>query len=246
MNISQLLEQSRAFRQRLLALKVSNPPSGFTWYGYEIFGNFTHLERMLTGENREIFARVKDRPILDVGAADGDLAFFLESLGYRVDIVDWPSTNWNGLRGARRIKELLGSGVGIHEIDIDAVFEPPSRYGLVVFLGILYHLRNPMLALERFARCSDYLLLSTRVARFAPDGRTALDGVSVAYLLGPEECNNDATNWWIFSRPGLRKLVARAGWQILDELSVGATERSDPARPDRDERVFMLLRSAHA
>jgi hypothetical protein len=246
MNIAELRDEAARFRDRLATIKSANPPVDFTWYGYNILGNLSHLEKTLKQERRDILERIKGKPVLDVGAADGDLAFFLESLGYEVDIVDWPATNWNGLRGAHRLKELLGSAVGIHEVDIDGPFDMQKRYGLVLFLGILYHLKNPFFALERFARTTEYLMLSTRVARVAPDQRTNLDAISVGYLLAPDECNNDATNWWIFSRPGLRRLVDRAGWNIEDEESVGDTRASDPASPDHDERVFMLLRSRYA
>ena len=105
--------------------------------------------------------------------------------------------------------------VGIRELDVDATFELERRYGLVLFFGILYHLRNPFLALDKFSTCAEYMLLSTRVARRSADGRTKLDDVSVGYLLDPDESNNDATNWWIFSRPGLRKLVRRAEERVL-------------------------------
>jgi hypothetical protein len=57
--------------------------------------------------------------------------------------------NFNMLRGARLLKETLGSKVEIHEVDLDSQFRlPRSDYGLVFFLGILYHLKNPFYALE--------------------------------------------------------------------------------------------------
>ena len=243
LTLDELRRRVPAFRERLLDIKRRNPPEGFTWYGYEIFGNVEHMNRLLTGARRAIFETVKDKAILDIGAADGDLAFFLESLGFAVDVIDLPQTNWNGLQGARRLRELLQSKVGIHEIDVDAPFELPRTYGLILFFGILYHLKNPFLALDRLSTRASHLFLSTRVARFTPGGRTPIGDVSVAYLLDPDEANNDATNWWIFSMAGLRKLVRRAGWEIQDECTVGDTKRSEPAAADHDERAFMLLRS---
>lgn len=242
MDIGALRSAAGAFEAHLEAIRAANPPRGFTWYGYDSMANIGVLDQLLEGDDRFLFSRTT-RPILDVGAADGAVAFFLESVGYQVEVIDLPATNWNGLRGIRTLKELLHSNVVVREIDIDGPFDAPRGYGLVLFLGILYHLKNPFFALERFSHSAPYLLLSTRVARYSPAGTTPLDDISVAYLLGPDECNHDATNWWIFSRPGLRKLVDRAGWDIACELSLGDTQSSDPVRPDRDERVFMLLRS---
>jgi hypothetical protein len=136
--------------------------------------------------------------------------------------------------------------VEIHDLDLDARFEMPrTTYDLVVFLGILYHLKNPFYVLETLARATRWCLLSTRVTRFAGEPRVDIHHLPVAYLLDPEECNNDSTNYWIFTEAGLRRLVARAGWDVADYVSLGNTTASDPASPEGDERAFVLLRSRH-
>ena len=48
----------------------------------------------------------------------------------------------------------------------------------------------------------------------------------VAYLLSPNESNNDATNYWIFSMKGLERIFDRAGWYITDIYSLGDTKKS--------------------
>jgi tRNA (mo5U34)-methyltransferase len=236
-----LLEEALSFQNLLTATKESLDPD-FPWYPYGSMSNFVHLRETF---NRHPLADLvsDDSRVLDVGAADGDLAFFLESLGIGTDVIDNPPTNFNGLRGARNLKAALGSSIGIHEIDLDSQFNlPAGRFSLVVFLGILYHLKNPYFALERFAQVADHMLLSTRIARFDPSGLEIRDS-SVAYLVGPDECNNDATNFWIFSEAGLRKILARTGWEILDWRAVGDTEASNPSDMARDERVFALVKS---
>lgn len=242
-----VLDACRAWRQRQLALKAAHPPADFTWYGWEILANIWHLDGLLDHRRRDFLARIAGQPIADIGAADGDLGFFLESLGFEVDLIDWPTTNWNGLRGARRLKELLDSRAGIHEVDLDSQFRlPRERYGLVCLLGILYHLKNPYFVLEQLAKRTQYCVLSTRVARQTADGAVRLDAAPLAYLLAPDECNDDATNFWIFSMPGLLRLVDRCGWNVVAQRTVGDTRRSNPSAPDRDERAFVLLESRHA
>lgn len=243
MNIAELRKRARKFSTELQRVKDHNPPEGLSFYGYDILSNLVHLDRLLTGANRDLFSALEGQRIADVGAADGDLSFFLESVGLAADIIDYGPTNWNGLRAARHLKSALGSSVGIHEIDLDAYFElPESRYGLILMLGILYHLKNPYYVLERFARHSDNLILSTRIARFALDG-TPLKDLPLAYLLAPDECNNDASNFWIFSEMGLRRILGRAGWEIVDFQTAGDGTHSNPADSDHDERAFVFARA---
>ena len=79
--------------------------------------------------------------------------------------------------------------------------------------------------------------------RFAGPSRTPVVDLPVAYLVAPDETNNDATNYWMFSPAGLERIVSRAGWSVLERYSVGDVIASDPSSPDHDERAFLLLRS---
>src|SRR5579884_1505092 len=168
MDSSQLNQAAQTFRTRLDQHKRQLAPSEFGWYPYGTLDNFYLLDRMLTGENRNFLDRVGEGAIVDIGAADGDAAFFLESLGYRAHVADFPPTNFNGCRGVRLLKESLKSAVEILETDLDAQFRlPGDRYELAFFLGILYHLKNPFLALESLAKSARYAFVSTRIARYS-------------------------------------------------------------------------------
>jgi tRNA (mo5U34)-methyltransferase len=215
------------------------------WYPYDILGNLTHLDLVLRGENRDLVRLAGDLPIADIGGADGDLAFTLEHAGWdNVDLIDTPAPNMNGLRAAWALRDHLGSRVRINDIDLDAQFRlPAERYGLVFLLGILYHLQNPFYVLRELSLRCTYCLLSTRVARFAGAERTRIAELPLAYLVGPDETNQDATNYWMFSPAGLDRIVERAGWSILERTSFGDVEASDPSSSEHDERTFMLLRS---
>lgn len=246
MKFDDVVERCSGFKESLTELKQKNPPTGFTWYGYDILANIWHVDGLLKDEHRDLLSRVAGMPVADIGAADGDLGFFFERLGFDVDIIDWPASNWNGLRGVRRLKELLNAEAGIHEVDLDSQFRlPKDRYGLVCLLGILYHLKNPYYVLEQLARSTRYCLLSTRVARRTADGKVDLSAAPLAYLLAPDECNNDATNYWIFSMPGLLRLADRCGWSVIAQRTVGDLHQSDPSSAEHDERAFLLLESRH-
>jgi len=247
MQIDQLMTALDAQTSRLSDARAQID-SDFPWYPYNILGNLVHVDGMLKGENRDLGRFTQGLPVADIGAADGDLAFVLEDIGgWQVDIVDTAATNMNGLRGARALRDHLSSTVNVHDIDLDRQFElPRERYGLVFLLGILYHLQNPYYMMRELAARADHCLLSTKVARFAGPQRTPIADLPVAYLVAPRETNNDPTNYWIFSPAGVERLVERAGWTILERANVGNTAESDPATPENDERMFMLLQSASA
>jgi tRNA (mo5U34)-methyltransferase len=165
----------------------------------------------------------------------------MESLGNQCDIYDFGPTNYNGLRGAYFLKERLKSNVGIYERDFDSQFNMTGKYDLIFFLGILYHLKNPYYVLEKLCQHSEHLVVSTRVCRHFRIGQPDSSIIPAAYLLGPTESNNDATNYWIFTRAGLERIFDRTGWSVIAIRTVGDTIASNPQDPSHDERVFALL-----
>jgi tRNA (mo5U34)-methyltransferase len=244
MDYSDFRAAAALWREQLASTKASAEPDGFTWYGYDILGNVDHIDGLLGEGQRDLLGRVRGERLADIGTADGDLGYLLSSLGYEVDLIDFPATNWNGMRGVRELGKRLASTARLHEVDLDSQFVlPHARYGLICLLGILYHLKNPYYVLEQIARHTRYCLLSTRIARFAGSPPQDVSTLPVAYLLRPDECNNDATNFWIFSREGLARIVERCGFRILALRTLGDTERSDPASAEHDERAFLLLES---
>lgn len=231
------------FRRRLEKARAQAAPQGFGWYPYNTLHQHPLLQKLLESSPVPLDRLLRSERVADIGCADADLAFFLESLGCEVDAIDHAATNFNGLRGASLLKQRLGSSVGIHAMDLDNRFRlPAEHYGLAVFLGILYHLKNPYYALETLAEQSRWCILSTRVARFTPDRSVSLQSLPVAYLLDERETNDDSTNYWIFSEAGMRRLLARTGWNICVAMPSGSAE-SDPVRQDADERMFYLLES---
>jgi SAM-dependent methyltransferase len=244
LDIAELLARADEFRGRFEALQRKLKPARFDWYPYDTFANFAHFDRLLSGDRRRLLALAGGRPVLDLGCADGALAFFLESLGLRVHALDYPASNYNRMQGVQALKEALGSRVEILAADLEReLFLPEPLYGLAFLLGTLYHLKNPFHVLESLATRARYLVLSTRIAGCTPGRRTDISGEPVAYLLAPGEANSDWTNFWIFSETGLRRLLDRSGWHVEDYLVAGPGDAAEPAAPGADARVFCLARS---
>ena len=239
---SSLSDLALSMKQRLWEIKLAHRPQAF-WYPHSTLTNVGLVEQLSANAGLNLLQVCKGKfgKVADIGTADGDLAFFLENHGLSVDAIDQEETNFNSFKGARIIKEALNSSVTIRSVDLDSQFSLPSqKYDAVFLLGTLYHLKNPMFVLEKLAQMTRYCFVSTRVAKQTTDGQL-LSGYPVAYLLGREECNNDSTNYWIFSDEGLKRLIDRTGWSLASYLTIGDTMNSTPSDPDRDERAFCFL-----
>jgi len=232
-----LQEQASEFSATLLRIKGGDP--GMQWYPYSSMSNVTHLMEILPETVKTgLSAGNAGLRVLDVGAADGDLGYFFESRGNAVDFLDNPPTNYNDCKGILALRGALGSPSRLITQDIDREIKLEGEYDLAIALGLLYHLRNPMLFLMELAQHARTMVLSTRVAERLPDG-TSIGSSSVAYLLRCRESNDDPTNYWCFSSLGLETVLRRSGWRVMATHSIGAGEESDPVTVAGDRRDFV-------
>jgi hypothetical protein len=198
------------FEQRILDIKRRVFPEPFDWYRFDSFANLTQFDKLIAGGLESLARLAGDEPVADIGVADGDLAFLFESLGCDVTAIDWPGTNANQMRGIELLRRELGSQVRILEIDLDDQFRlDGDRFGLVLALGLIYHLKNPFYFVEKLAIHSRRAVFSTRIL---PRGTTS---DPIARLTASREFEDDPTNFWFFSEAGLERLLDRAGWDIM-------------------------------
>lgn len=156
-------------------------------------------------------ASLHGKTVLDIGAWDGFFSFECERRGaarvVAADHFSWHGTGWGTKAGFNLAREALGSRV--EDVDIDVMDLSPERIGtfdVVLFLGVLYHLRHPYLALERVASVArDYLILET-VVDLVGLGRPAM-----AFYPG-RELNNDPTNWWGPNVPAVVAMLNTLGF----------------------------------
>jgi len=132
--------------------------------------------------------------VLDIGAWDGFYSFAAEKRGAsRVLATDWfvwKELRKNGKAGFELARKTLNSQVEDLEIDVlDLSPETVGIFDLVLFLGVLYHLPHPLLALEKVARVTGkQLILETHVDLLE------LERPAMAFYPG-RELNDDPTNW---------------------------------------------------
>jgi tRNA (mo5U34)-methyltransferase len=94
-------------------------------------------------------------------------------------------------RGFEIARRALNSKV--ESVEVDVLDIAPGKIGvfdLVFFLGVLYHMRHPLLALEKvFSVTGKQLILETHIER--------VGGTRPAMVFYPgSELNHDPTNWW--------------------------------------------------
>jgi len=196
------------FEQRVIEVRQRVRPEPFDWYRFDSFASLTHFDALLPGGLRALLQLAAKEPVADIGTGDGDMALLFASLGCNVTAMDWPGVNANQMVGVRLMKQELGSGIEIREVDLDDQFRlDGERYGLVLALGLLYHLKNPFYFLERLGWHARYCVLSTVVL-------PRRQKEPIARLVADREFYNDPTNFWYFSRAGMERLLDRCGWDI--------------------------------
>jgi Protein of unknown function (DUF1698) len=98
---------------------------------------------------------LRGKRVLDVGAWDGWFSFECERRGAEVVAVDCVE-----LDTFREARELLGSKVQYLTLDVTELSARwLGRFDVVLFLGVLYHLRHPLLGLEKAVELSTDLAL---------------------------------------------------------------------------------------
>ena len=96
-----------------------------------------------------------------------------------------------GKAGFELARDVLGSRVQDVDVDVlDLSAQKIGTFDVVLFLGVLYHVPNPLLALERVASVTGDLLILETVVDMVGVRRPA-----AAFYPG-RELNDDPTNWW--------------------------------------------------
>ena len=186
------------------------------------------------------------RRVLDIGCSDGYYSFRAERGGAEVVAIDDESSYLADDRrnGFRIAAELTGSNAtylpaDVHDLSPDGI----GQFDDLLFLNVLYHLKNPMLALERMAsvtRPGGRLFLKTY---YRTDVRLWIRGRCIGvdldrrpkwWFFPDRELSGDPTNWWAPNRAGLTALLEATGWEQIrhtgtwrDRIYVHASRASD-------------------
>ncbi|HET8551140.1 MAG TPA: TIGR04290 family methyltransferase [Gammaproteobacteria bacterium] len=164
--------------------------------------------------------------VLDIGCNAGFYSFELARRGADVLGIDEDPHYLKQARWARR-RLNLGGQVRFKQMGVYQLAKMQETFDLVLFLGVFYHLRYPLLALDRIADKIRRRLLFQSLS--LPGDAVATDVCGKGYLeiddlAAPEwprmafvehDFAGDTSNWWIPNKAAIEALLRTAGFRIL-------------------------------
>lgn len=150
------------------------------------------------------------RSLLDIGCWDGFYTFETERHGACVTSVDcWQPSNFFAAR------EALNSKAEFHELNVyDIRTDKIGSFDIVLFMGVLYHLRHPLLALERVCEVTrDFAIIESHII---DKMREADEPVMEFYEF--DELGGQYDNWWAPNVECMAQMVRSAGFARIEML----------------------------
>jgi tRNA (mo5U34)-methyltransferase len=166
--------------------------------------------------------------VLDIGCNAGFYSLEMKKRG--ADRVVGIDSDGRYLAQARFAADLLGVELELEQLSVYEVARLRERFDLVLFMGVLYHLRHPLLALdlihehvaggltvvqsmlrgetEALPLAEDYPFSETAI--FEKPGYPKMFFVESQYA-------HDPTNWWIPNRACLEGMLRSSGFAIVSQ-----------------------------
>ena len=231
---------------------VDEQPNGFfTWYHSFRFGN-VYAPGTITSLKYQMWVsslipeNLEGKTVLDIGAADGFYSFLCESRGAKkVVAVDW--MKFPGFSAAHKI---LNSKVEFQKLvvddstrgftklksDIGTINNIEEKFDIVLLFGVLYHLPNPIMILQKLFENTDMLLIASHI----------IDSEELAMYYYPEGSltTGDTTNWWVPTPSCLTDIGTRIGFEksvLVDTFDFDSIN----ANLQQDDKVKSGLRRIH-
>jgi tRNA (mo5U34)-methyltransferase len=167
---------------------------------------------------------------LDVGCNAGFYSFELARRGARVVGIDADEHYLAQARWARSLFEL-DDLVELRRQTVYELARSDETFDLILFMGVLYHLRHPLLALDAVAARARRLVvlqtLTVETDQVRPERRSFanLDWKDRERLREPglpatifveEKLFNDPTNWWVPNHAAVEAMARTAGLEPFE------------------------------
>lgn len=172
-------------------------------------------------------ADLRGKSVLDIGCNAGFYSLEMKRRGAgRVLGIDYDPAY---LAQARFAAEVLEVEIEFRQLSVYDVPQLREKFDLVIFMGVLYHLRHPLLALDLIGEhvAKDLLLFqsmqrgSEEVAALAGDydfWETEIfeqpDFPKMFFI--EKRYAHDPTNWWIPNRACVEAMLRSAGFVIVE------------------------------
>lgn len=167
------------------------------------------------------------RSVLDIGCNGGFYSIEMKKRGARrVVAIDTDEDYLSQGRFAADVNEVE---IEFHKLSVYEVPQLQEKFDLVIFMGVLYHLRYPLLALDLL---HDHVTKDLLVFQSMQRGSKKVYSVHNDYPFSQtgifEEPDfprmhfiehhyaGDPTNWWIPNRACAQAMLRSSGFEILD------------------------------
>jgi tRNA (mo5U34)-methyltransferase len=170
---------------------------------------------------------LRGKSVLDIGCNAGFYSLELKRRGAEKTLgID---TDPDYLAQARFAAEVRGAEIEFRELSVYDVRQLGRKFDIVLFMGVLYHLRHPLLALDLLYEhvVGDVLVFQSmlrgsselrEVSEDRPFAETAhFDQPSYPKMHFVERrYAGDPTNWWIPNKACVEAMLRSAGFEILE------------------------------
>jgi len=164
--------------------------------------------------------------VLDVGSNAGWFALQAKRRGARRVLGLEPDPRY--LAQAQLCREAWGLDVEYRPLGAEDLGSIDETFDVVLATGLLYHLRHPLLALERISDlCRDAVVVETEVVppgrrqrirmRLGPPERLRIRTVGAGFMkfVEGDELNGDPSNWWVPDTECVLGMLRAAGFRHL-------------------------------
>lgn len=189
------------------------------------FGNYPHVKWRHFAH--ALPQDLSGRTVLDIGCNAGFYSLEMKRRG--ADRVVGIDSDPRYLAQARLASEISGLQIDLQQLSVYEVAQLREKFDVVIFMGVFYHLRHPLLALDLIhEHVSRDLLLFQSMQR----GSDQVMQLEVNYPYSEEEIFDrpefpkmhfvegefvgDPTNWWIPNRACVEAMLRSAGYEIVD------------------------------
>jgi tRNA (mo5U34)-methyltransferase len=171
-------------------------------------------------------ADLKGKSVLDIGCNAGFYAIEMKRRGAdRVVAID---DEERYLAQARFAAESNAAEIEFHRLSVYDIDQLNEKFDLVLFLGVFYHLRHPLLALDVIRKHATKDLFAfqsmqrgtAKILKAEPDydfWDTSLfekEGFPLMYFI-EHSYAGDPTNWWIPNLACVKALLRSSGFTII-------------------------------
>lgn len=167
------------------------------------------------------------KTVLDIGCNAGFYSLEMKRRGAeRVVAVDFDA---DYLAQAKFAAEVCGAEIEFHQLSVYDVARLGEKFDLVIFMGVLYHLRHPLLALDLIREhvAKDLLLFqsmqrgSNELLEVQPDypfwETSIFEEPGYPRMVFVEhQYTGDPTNWWIPNRACSAAMLRSSGFDVLE------------------------------